>query len=117
MAGEKILIIDDNPVNMELVSDLLKLHGFQILQAGDAETGIKLARATIPDLILMDIQLPGMDGLEAARILKEDTVTMNVPIVAITACCYERGQRKSAECRLCWIYSKTDQYEGVSGRN
>lgn len=85
MSGEKILIIDDNPANMELASDLLELHGFQVLQAGDGKTGIELAKTKMPDLILMDIQLPGMDGFEATKILKEDTITTNVPIVAVTA--------------------------------
>lgn len=95
MAGEKILIIDDNPVNRELASDLLKLHGFQMLQAKDAETGIELAKAKMPDLILMDIQLPGMDGLEATRRLKEDATTMNVPIVAITAYAMKGDEEKA----------------------
>ena len=95
MGGEKILIIDDNPVNIELASDLLKLHGFQMLQAKDAETGIELAKAKMPDLILMDIQLPGMDGLEATRRLKKDATTRNVPIVAITAYAMKGDEEKA----------------------
>lgn len=95
MAGEKILIIDDNPVNIELASDLLTLHGFQMLQAGDAETGIVIAKAEIPNLILMDIQLPGMDGLEATRRLREDAATRNVPIVAITAFAMKGDEEKA----------------------
>ncbi len=95
MAGEKILIIDDNPVNIELASDLLKLQGFQILQAGDAETGIMIAKAEIPDLILMDIQLPGMDGLEATRQLRENAATRDVPIVAITAFAMRGDEEKA----------------------
>ncbi len=95
MAGEKILIIDDNPVNIELASDLLKLHGFQMLQARDAETGIEIAKAEIPDLILMDIQLPGMDGLEATGLLRENAATRNVPIVAITAYVMKGDEEKA----------------------
>ncbi len=85
MAGKKILIIDDNPMNMELASDLLEVNGFQVLQADDASTGIDLARNEKPDLILMDIQLPGIDGLQATRILKEDMATRDIPIAALTA--------------------------------
>ncbi len=85
MAGKKILIIDDNPMNVELASDLLEVNGFQVLQAEDASTGIELARNERPDLILMDIQLPGMDGLQATRILKEDVATRGIPVVALTA--------------------------------
>lgn len=95
MAGEKILIIDDNPVNIELASDLLKLHGFQMLQAIDAETGIGIAKAEIPDLVLMDIQLPGMDGLEATRRLRADKATRNIPIVAITAFAMKGDEEKA----------------------
>ena len=85
MAKETILVIEDNPLNMELATDLLELHGFTVLQAGNAEDGILLARESLPDLILMDISLPGIDGLEATRILKSDERTAAIPIVAVTA--------------------------------
>ncbi|HLJ54230.1 MAG TPA: response regulator [Chthonomonadaceae bacterium] len=80
-----ILIVEDNPVNMELVSDLLEPHGFTLLRASDAEHGILLASAELPDLILMDVGLPGMDGLEAARLLSGDARTRHIPVVALTA--------------------------------
>jgi len=83
--GAKILVIEDNPMNMELVTDLLEFKGYTLLQASDAEKGVLLAVAELPDLILMDIALPGMDGLEAARILGRDKRTQNIPIVALTA--------------------------------
>ncbi len=85
MSGKKILIIDDNPMNLELVSDLLELHGFLTLKAEDSQMGIELANTMKPDLILMDIQLPGIDGMDATRILKKDTITADIPIVALTA--------------------------------
>lgn len=85
MPGEKILIIDDNPMNLELVSDLLELHGLLVIKAEDSKTGMELAKTEKPDLILMDIQLPGIDGIDATRILKEDTITADIPIVALTA--------------------------------
>ena len=85
MAGEKILIIEDNPLNLELAQDLLELAGYRVLSAPLAETGIEIAMSEIPDLILMDIRLPGMNGLEAIRLLKQDNLTKRIPIVALTA--------------------------------
>lgn len=85
MAGESILIIEDNPVNMELASVILETAGFRILQAESAEDGIALAKSESPAIILMDINLPGMDGLEATRALKGDPATSSIPIVALTA--------------------------------
>ena len=85
MAKEKILVIEDNQMNMMLVRDLLQLEGFNVLEAPDAETGIQLAREQLPDLILMDIQLPGMDGLQAARIIGRDPVLKDIPVVALTS--------------------------------
>ncbi len=82
---EKILVIEDTPVNMELVTDLLEVAGYQVIQAETAETGIEKARAEAPDLILMDIGLPGMDGLTAAGILKRDQLTKDIPIIALTS--------------------------------
>jgi CheY-like chemotaxis protein len=85
MAGEKILIIEDNPLNLELAQDLLELAGYRVLSAPIAEMGIEIAMSEIPDLILMDIRLPGMNGLEAIRLLKQDNLTKRIPIVALTA--------------------------------
>lgn len=85
MTGKKILVVDDNPMNVELVSDLLEVNGYHVFQAEEAETGIVIAKKEKPDLILMDIQLPGMDGLTATGILKKDKVTGNIPVIALTA--------------------------------
>jgi len=82
---EKILVIEDTPVNMELVTDLLEVAGYQVIQAETAETGIERAQAEHPDLILMDIGLPGMGGLTAAGILKRDQLTKDIPIIALTS--------------------------------
>jgi two-component system, cell cycle response regulator DivK len=85
MTSKKILIIEDNPLNMQLVSDLLEFASYTICQAGSAEVGIKTAKAESPDLILMDIALPKMDGLTATRILKQDPDTKDIPVIALTA--------------------------------
>jgi two-component system cell cycle response regulator DivK len=81
----KVLIVEDNPTNMTLAIFLLSSVGHAVLSATDAEAGLALAREEQPDLILMDIQLPGMDGLEAAALLKADQATRAIPVIALTA--------------------------------
>ena len=81
----RILVIEDNADNMFLTAMLLESAGHTVLRAIDAEAGLTLARAESPDLILMDIQLPGMDGLAATAILKQDPSTRAVPVLALTA--------------------------------
>jgi len=80
-----ILVIEDNPDNMTLAVLLLRKAGYTVLSAVDAEAGLLLAHAALPDLILMDIQLPGMDGLEATALLKGDRATHGIPVIALTA--------------------------------
>jgi len=81
----KILVVEDNPDNMTLAVLLLESAGHTVLRAIDAEAGLTLARDELPDLILMDIQLPGMDGLEATAFLKRDAATCAIPVIALTA--------------------------------
>ncbi|MEP6691975.1 MAG: response regulator [Gemmatimonadaceae bacterium] len=81
----KVLIIEDNPANMTLGVFLLQSAGYAVLTATDAEAGLTLARVEQPDLILMDIHLPGMDGLEATVLLKGDDATRGIPVIALTA--------------------------------
>jgi two-component system cell cycle response regulator DivK len=80
-----ILVIEDNPANMTLVTFLLQSVGHTVLSATDAEAGLSLARDEQPHLILMDIQLPGMDGLKATALLKGDNATRAIPVIALTA--------------------------------
>ena len=84
-AGDVILIVEDNDKNMKLARDVLQFHGYRTLEATTAEDGIALASAHCPDLILMDIQLPGMDGVAALRRLRDDPGTAPIPVVALTA--------------------------------
>ena len=81
----RILVVEDNADNMLLTVMLLESVGHTVLMAIDAEAGLTMARAELPDLILMDIHLPGMDGLEATALLKGDAATRAVPVIALTA--------------------------------
>ena|SRR5215208_2642373 len=85
MANELILIVEDNDKNAKLVRDVLQFKGFRTLEAATAADGIALAQAEGPDLILMDIQLPDMDGVAAVTRLKAEAQTASIPVVALTA--------------------------------
>lgn len=96
----KVLVIEDNPANMTLATFLLESVGHTVLPAIDAESGLTLARAEQPELILMDIQLPGMDGLQATGILKSDDATSAIPVIALTALAMKGDEERirSAGC-------------------
>jgi CheY-like chemotaxis protein len=85
MNATRILIVDDNRTNLKLASDVLEFEGYEILNASDAESAQVIIRNTPPDLILMDIALPGMDGLTLTRLLKADEATRHIVVVALTA--------------------------------
>ena len=91
----RILVIEDNQANMKLAYLLLRNASHTVLCAVDAETGLTLARLEQPDLILMDIQLPGMDGLAATALLKQDPATAAIPVIALTAMAMKADQEKS----------------------
>ena len=80
-----VLIIEDNDKNMKLVRDVLQVKGYETMEAGTAEDGLAMAAGRKPDLVLMDIQLPGMDGLQATTVLKRDGATRAIPVIALTA--------------------------------
>ena len=85
MANELILIVEDNPQSLKLVRDILQIKGYQTLEAETGEEGVRLARERQPALILMDIQLPGINGIEALQRLRADPVTSATPVIAVTA--------------------------------
>jgi two-component system cell cycle response regulator DivK len=85
VADELILVIEDNALNLKLVRDVLLSRDLRVIASTTAERGLELARSEAPDLILMDIQLPGMDGVSALRLLKADPVTEHIPVIAVTA--------------------------------
>lgn len=90
-----VLVVEDNAANLKLVTLLLSHAGHAVLSAPDAETGITAAHAEQPDIILMDLQLPGMDGLVATALLKEDPATASIPIVALTALAMKADEERS----------------------
>ncbi len=97
MTRATILVIEDNDLNMMLTTDLLEIAGYSVLQAFDAETGIETAREKLPDLILMDLALPRIDGLTAVRLLKADPATSHIPVVALTAHAMLGDERKALD--------------------
>jgi two-component system cell cycle response regulator DivK len=94
---KKILIIEDEPRNLKLFSDLLTRFGYEIAQATDGEMGVESSRTTTPDLILMDIMMPKMDGLEATRIIKADATTKHIPILALTSYAMKGDRERTIE--------------------
>jgi two-component system cell cycle response regulator DivK len=95
MAGELILIVEDNEKNRKLERDILQFHGYQTVEADTAEEGIRLAQAAPPALVLMDIQLPGMDGIEALHQLRADPRTRAIAVIAVTASVMTRDRQKT----------------------
>jgi two-component system, cell cycle response regulator DivK len=81
----RVLVVEDNPLNLKLVRDVLLRAGFEVIEARSGEEGVAQARACTPDMILMDLQLPGIDGTQAMRMIKEDPGGTDIPIVALTA--------------------------------
>lgn len=92
--SHKILIVEDNENNCCLLRDILSFHGYDIAVASDGQEGVNLARELVPDLILMDIQMPGMDGMTAGGILKGDPATSGLKIIALTSFAMRGDQEK-----------------------
>jgi two-component system, cell cycle response regulator DivK len=80
-----LLLVEDNEMNRDAISRLLERRGFSVVKAGDGETGVRMCRESPPDLVLMDLGLPGMDGFETTRRLKADSATAGIPVLALTA--------------------------------
>jgi len=88
-----ILIVEDNEKNMKLVRDILRHHGHATVEAQSGEEGVRLAIAAPPDLVLMDIQLPGMNGIEALGVLRADPATASIPVIAVTASVMQQDRK------------------------
>ncbi len=95
MEAKTILVIEDHEVNMKLMRAVLEIGNYRMLEAKDAETGLRLVREHLPDLVLMDLQLPGMDGLSATQIIKNDPALKHIPILALTGFAMESEKAKA----------------------
>ena len=94
MAGELILIVEDNEKNRKLERDVLQFHGYQTVEAETGEEGVRLAQVSPPALVLMDIQLPGINGIEALGQLRADPRTRGIPVIAVTASAMTQDRQK-----------------------
>jgi len=115
MTSACILVVDDNATNLKLVSDVLAFDGYSILKAVDAEAAQEIIRETRPDLILMDIALPGMDGLTLTRQLKADAHTRDIVIVALTAFAMKGDDIKAREAGCDGYITKPFDTRALSG--
>jgi len=116
---QKILIVEDNENNRCLFRDILTFHGYDVSVATDGKEGVALARKLMPDLILMDIQMPGLDGMTAGRILKSDPVTSGLRIIALTSFAMQGDQEKFMSAGFDGYLSKpisTRELPGLIGR-
>jgi two-component system cell cycle response regulator DivK len=111
----KILIVEDNPTNMRLTVLLLETAGHSVISATDAETGLGLARRQRPDLILMDVQLPGMDGLDATVLLKRDDATREIPVIALTALAMKGDEERIRAAGCDGYVAKPMRYQDLLG--
>jgi CheY-like chemotaxis protein len=93
--GQRILVVEDNANNLKLLRDVLQFSGYDVAEARSGEEGVELAASRIPDLILMDLQLPGIDGVEALRLIRANPATRSVPVVAVTAFAMESDRNRA----------------------
>ena len=106
MAGEVVLVVEDNEKNMKLVRDVLTAKGFKVVEAVTGEEGVKMAHEHVPELILMDYQLPGIDGIEAFRQIRAQVATSHIPIVAVTASAMPEEEAKMKQAGFDGFLSK-----------
>jgi two-component system, cell cycle response regulator DivK len=97
MTGNRILVVEDNERNLKLVRDVLQYAGYDVIAASSGEQGVALARERAPDLVLMDLQLPEMDGAEALRLLRDDPLTREIPVVAVTAFAMKDDRKRALD--------------------
>jgi CheY-like chemotaxis protein len=106
MDGKRILLVEDNAINRRLAQFLLKSHGYEVWEAGSARDAFVAIAERQPDLILMDIQLPGMDGLAATKELKANPSTRGIPVVAVTSYAMKGDEAKAFEAGCCGYVTK-----------
>src|SRR3989442_11974043 len=113
MAGELILIVEDNENNRMLVRDVLQSRGYRTEETDTGEEGVRLAQTVRPALILMDIQLPGMNGMEALQLLRADAATREIPVMAVTASAMTHDRQKIMAARVCPDPTQTPHLRGI----
>ena len=96
MSTRRVLVVEDNPLNLKLVRDVLQVAGYHVIEAQSGEEGLRIAKEDPPDLVLMDLQLPGIDGTETLRRLREGTLGPDVPVVAVTALAMADDKERAA---------------------
>jgi two-component system, cell cycle response regulator DivK len=106
MNGKTILVIEDNEINMKLVTAILSREGYRVIGTESAEKGLLLTRSEKPHIVLMDIKLPGMDGLEATRLIKSDPATAGIPVVALTAHAMESDAARARNAGCAAVITK-----------
>jgi two-component system cell cycle response regulator DivK len=104
--GTLVLIVEDNDKNLKLARDVLQFHGFRTIEAVNGEDGVSMARENHPDLVLMDIALPGMDGVDATHQLKQDAATASIPVVALTASVMQADRARFEQAGFAGLIAK-----------
>jgi len=110
---KKILVVEDNPTNRLLIRDVLRYYGYEVLEAADGKEGVSMASEHLPDLILMDIQMPVMDGFQAGAILKNDPKTKHIRIIALTSFAMKGDRDKIMEAGFDGYISKPIDTRGL----
>ena len=112
-----ILIVEDNEKNMKLVRDVLQVKGYETMEAGNAEDGLAMAAARKPDLVLMDIQLPGMNGIEAIGELRSNEATAEIPVIAVTASVMQQDRKLITEAGTRSCACSSDSHGGGASQS
>jgi two-component system cell cycle response regulator DivK len=112
----KILVVEDNPLNLKLVRDVLEFAGYHVIAANSGEEGLCAAQDASPDLVLMDLQLPGIDGTETLRQLRQGTLGRDVPVVAVTAFAMAEDRKRAAHAGFDGYIEKPISVRDLPGR-
>jgi two-component system cell cycle response regulator DivK len=114
MSGRRILVVEDNTKNLKLVRDVLQFAGFEIIEATTGEDGVELMATEHPDLVLMDLQLPGIDGAEALRQIREMPEVGQVPVLAVTAFVMDEDRRRASQAGFDGYVEKPISVRGLT---
>jgi two-component system cell cycle response regulator DivK len=116
MTPRRILVVEDNPLNLKLVRDVLQFAGYDVIEARSGEEGLRVAQQDPPDLVLMDLQLPGIDGTETLRRLREGSLGRDVPVVAVTAFAMAEDRERASQAGFDGFVEKPISVRELPGR-